>query len=47
MATVDGVQVGDFVSIHWNWVCEVLDAAALRRLMGNTRRYLALANQTL
>lgn len=42
----DGAQAGDFVSIHWNWVCEVLDASALRRLMANTRRYLALANQT-
>src|SRR5258706_16122928 len=43
----DGAQVGDFVSIHWNWVCEGLDASALRRLMANMRRYLALANQTL
>ena len=43
----DGAQVGDFVSIHWSWVCEVLDASALRRLMANMRRYLALANQTL
>jgi hypothetical protein len=40
-------QVGDFVSIHWNWVGEVPDASALRRLMANTRRYLALASQTL
>jgi hypothetical protein len=43
----DGAQVGDFASIHWSWVCEVLDASALRRLMANMRRYLALANQTL
>jgi hypothetical protein len=43
----DGTQVGDFVSIHWNWVCEVLDASALRGLMANTRRYLALGSQTL
>lgn len=43
----DGARAGDYVSIHWNWVCEVLDASALRRLMANTRRYMALANQTL
>lgn len=43
----DGAQVGDYVSVHWNWVCEVLDASALRRLMANTRRYMALANHTL
>ncbi|MGZ3581682.1 MAG: DUF6390 family protein, partial [Ktedonobacterales bacterium] len=43
----DGARVGDYVSIHWNWVCEVLDPSALRRLVANTRRYMALANQTL
>jgi hypothetical protein len=43
----DNAQPGDYVSIHWNWACEVLKAPALRRLMGATRRYMALANQTL
>jgi hypothetical protein len=43
----DSAQPGDYVSIHWNWACETLDATALRRLIANTRRYLALANQTL
>ena len=43
----DGAQVGDHVSIHWDWVCEVLDAVSLRRLVRNTERYLALANRTL
>ncbi len=43
----DGAQVGDEVSMHWDWVCEVLSPSALRRLIGATRRYLALANETL
>lgn len=43
----DGAQVGDHVSIHWDWVCEVLDPVALGRLIRNTERYLAMANQTL
>lgn len=41
---VDGVKPGDNVSIHWSWACEVLDPSALARLVGATRRSLALAN---
>jgi hypothetical protein len=43
----DGAQPGDYVSVHWDWVCEVLDATALQRLVRNTRRYMEMANQTL
>jgi hypothetical protein len=43
----DGARVGDAVSMHWDWVCEVLDPLSLRRLIQNTRRYLALSNQTI
>lgn len=43
----DDARIGDAVSIHWNWVCEVLSASALHRLVRNTERYLALANATL
>jgi Family of unknown function (DUF6390) len=43
----DHAGPGDYVSIHWNWVCERLDDAPLRRLASETRRYLQLANQTL
>ncbi len=43
----DDVKPGDVVSIHWNWICEVLKPAALRCLMAETRRSLALANQTI
>jgi hypothetical protein len=41
------VRLGDHVSIHWNWACDVLSAAALRRLMRETQRALALVNDGL
>jgi len=43
----DAARVGDSVSIHWGWACEVLpelDRAALERF---TRHHLAIANQTI
>jgi hypothetical protein len=43
----DDVQPGEFVSIHWNWTCEVLSVSALRRLQQSTRRAIALANTTM
>lgn len=43
----DAVSPGDWVSIHWGWVCEVLDSRELRNLERYTRHHLALANQTL
>jgi hypothetical protein len=44
---VDGVTVGDTVSIHWNWACDVLGPTALSRLGRATQRSLALANLTI
>ena len=44
---VDDVAVGDVVSIHWGWACEVLTAAQAERLERYSRHHLALANQTL
>jgi hypothetical protein len=41
---IDEVKVGDMVSIHWSWACDVLDASALARLRRVTQRSLALAN---
>lgn len=38
---------GDWVSIHWGWVCEVLDERQRRDLERYTRYHLAIANQTL
>jgi hypothetical protein len=43
---VGGVQVGDWVSMHWDWACEVLNADALARLRRATRRSLEVANVT-
>jgi hypothetical protein len=44
---VTDVAVGDDVSIHWDWACEVLEAPRLEALRRRTLHQLALANQTL
>ena len=44
---VAGARVGDTVSIHWNWACDVLSASALERLRRATTSCLALSNQTI
>lgn len=43
----DGAKAGDTVSIHWDWVCEVLSPSALERLRRNTARAMAQANMTM
>lgn len=40
-------RVGDWVSVHWSWACDVLSADQVRRLEGYTRQHLRLANLTL
>ncbi len=42
----DEVVVGDWVSIHWGWTCEVLDERKLANLRRWSEYHLALANQT-
>ena len=44
---VHDVAVGQWVSIHWNWACEVLDDRRRANLERWTTAHLALANQTL
>lgn len=44
---VDDAQVGDCVSLHWGWVCEVLNERQARALERFTAHHLALANQTI
>lgn len=44
---VNDVQPGDWVSIHWNWACDVLTARQLENLKQFTRQSLALANLVL
>jgi hypothetical protein len=41
------VRVGDTVSLHWNWVCDVLDARRLHALRRYTISQLCVANRTL
>ncbi len=43
----DDVAVGDWVSIHWGWACEVLDARRLANLRRWSDHHLRLANQTI
>lgn len=43
----EGLEVGDVVSLHWDWVCERLTATKMRRLVANTRRAIANTNLTL
>jgi hypothetical protein len=43
----DDVVVGDWVSIHWGWTCEVLDARRLGNLRRWSAHHLALANRTI
>jgi len=44
---VASAAVGEVVSIHWNWACEVLDERQRRSLERYTAHHLRLANETL
>lgn len=44
---VDAVRVGQHVSIHWDWACEILSRDALGRLQRATAASLRLANLTI
>jgi hypothetical protein len=44
---VDGARIGDVVSVHWGWACEVLSATQHQRLERYTRHHLAIANATM
>jgi hypothetical protein len=43
----DSARVGEWVSLHWGWVCEVLDERQRRNLERYTLHHLSIANQTL
>jgi hypothetical protein len=43
-AVVQTLGVGDTVSVHWDWVCDRLDPAALAHLRERTDRQLAATN---
>ncbi len=44
---VDDVAVGQWVSIHWGWACEILDDRRRGDLERWTSHHLRLANQTI
>ena len=41
---VGGVAPGDWVSLHWEWVCDRLSEAQVGRLRRYTERHLAIVN---
>jgi hypothetical protein len=43
----DAAVPGDWVSLHWGWVCEVLSAPQQANLARYTQHHLTLANQTI
>jgi hypothetical protein len=43
----DAAEPGDVVSLHWGWVCEVIDPAQQAELARQTSDHFRLANQTL
>jgi len=44
---VGAPEIGTWVSIHWNWACDVLDNGARQRLTKATARCIDLANETM
>ena len=43
----DAAVAGDWVSLHWDWVCEVLTPRQQANLARATRDHLEIANQTI
>jgi hydrogenase maturation factor len=43
----DAAAPGDWVSLHWGWVCEVIGSDQQERLAAETAWHLRLANETL
>jgi hypothetical protein len=44
---ISGVAVGDRVSIHWDWVCDVIDDARAAAVVDYEQRQLAVTNRML
>ena len=44
---VDDVAVGDWISIHWGWACDVIDGTKRANLEAFTRLHLDIANRTI
>ncbi|MGI8577307.1 MAG: DUF6390 family protein [Nocardioidaceae bacterium] len=46
-AFLDGVQEGDVVSVHWDWICDLLTAAQAQAIQAYEARQLAVTNRVL
>ena len=44
---IEQAQIGDRVTIHWSWVCEVINDSQLQALKTYTDHHLRIANQTI
>jgi len=44
---LDGVSVGDVVSVHWDWICDVLTPEQSAAIEAYEARQLAVTNQVL
>jgi hypothetical protein len=40
-------RVGDWISVHWNWACDVLSRENVQWLERYTQHHIRLANLTL
>lgn len=45
LGLVDDLEPGEWVSLHWNWVCDKLDARQLRNLQRYTKHQLEITNE--
>ena len=45
--TFDDLKIGNIISMHWDWPCEILTPNQTKRLAHYTKISLNLANQTL
>ena len=43
----ENAQAGDWVSVHWNWACDVLTPAQVQQLERYTQHHIDLANLTI
>jgi hydrogenase maturation factor len=44
---VKGLKKGDWVTVHWDWVCEKVSQKQVRNLEKYTKWHLRLANTTI
>lgn len=42
---IPDLAIGDWVSMHWHWICDRLDRRQLRHLRTNTSRQLEITNE--